>query len=94
MTTDFIRVLAMNDDNHSTHFIMEDGAEFSFHEFITKMAQPHEERYSVRKVFICDLPEEDKCVDAFDFVESGPYNAVWMDAFDMLWRMSTGRIYS
>ena len=39
-------------------------------------------------------PEEDKYVDAFDFVESGPYNTIWMNSFDMLWRMSTGRIFS
>ena len=56
MTTDFIRVLAMNDDNHRTHFVMEDGTDLSLHEFIFEMAQPHEERYSVRMVYICDLP--------------------------------------
>lgn len=92
--TDFIRVLAMNDDNHSTHFVTEDGEDFSLHKFITKMAQPHEERYSVRMIFICDLPEEDKYVDAFDFVESGPYNDIWVESFDLLWRMSSERIFS
>lgn len=90
---DFIRVLAMNDDNHATHFVTEDGADFSFHEFIVMMAWPHKERYSVRMVFICDLPEENKYVDAFDFVESGPYNDIWVKSFDLLWRMSTGRIF-
>ena len=94
MSNEFIRVLAMNDDNHSTHFVTEDGADFSLHEFISKMAQPHEENYSVRMIFICDLPEEDKYVDAFDFVESGPYNTIWMNSFDMLGRLSTGRIFS
>ena len=94
MSNEFIRVLAMNDDNHSIHFVTEDGANFSLHDFISKIAQPHKERYSVRMVFICDLPEENKYVEAFDFVESGPHNAVWMESFDLLWRMSTGRIFS
>ena len=84
----------MNDDNHSTYFVMEDGAEFSFHEFISKMAQPHEENYSVRMVYICDLPKEDNYVDAFEFIESGPYNNIWIESFDMLWRVSSGRIFS
>ena len=35
-----------------------------------------------------------KSYQEFDFVEGGPYNTVWTDTFDMLWRMSTGRIYS
>ena len=94
MNNNIVRVLAMNDDYHDTHFVMEDGADLNFHEFIIKMAQPHEEKYSVRMVYICDLPEEDKFVDAFDFIESGPYNDIWVESFDMLWRMSSGRIFS
>ena len=94
-----IRVLALNDDNHATSFVREDGVRYNdAQDFIKNcLAMPHIKEYNVRGIYICD-EFGDIDYDEFDAmfmcVEQGscdPYSFV--DSFDKLWEMSSERWY-
>ena len=98
-----IKVLALNDDNHGTCFAtygsyFSDAAQF----MQERLLRPHDERYEVRMVYLCDeFPDEvweaglDRsfdmvacCYDPEHLVETNPER--WNErraAFDFLWEV-------
>lgn len=95
-----IRVLALDDDNHSVMFATEYGVRYnSAAEFIKEcLALPHVEQYDVRGFAIIDPVDgilsdlEDDCIDdLFYFVEgvgAMEEDIPYLAAFNMLWNSS------
>ena len=94
-----LRVLALDDDNHSCMYVTEAGVTYeNACEFIKYLAQPHIEPVEVRGFAIIDpvgAPlkdlEDDVIDDLFYFVEgvgSMKEDIPFSAAFDMLWSSS------
>ena len=78
------RVLALNDDNHDTSFITEDGQYFSDYTGIIQfLAAPHLEDYRVRYVYLLNLPEDN--IEAFDI--RGATSEKFNESFNLLWAL-------
>ena len=74
-----VRVLALNDDNHSCMFSTPDTTYSNAKEFMDKcLLKPHTETYELRLIYICDQPEglsdmsEEEFNDAFCALEDDP----------------------
>lgn len=95
-----LRVLALDDDNHSCMYVTEMGATYeNACEFIKFLAQPHIEPIEVRGFAIIDPGkplmdlEDDVIDDLFYYVEGvgcseSVANIPYSKAFDMLWNSS------
>lgn len=92
-----IRVLALNDDNHETFFVREDGTRYhDAQDFIKNcLAMPHSTEYNIRGIYLCDEFEgiDDEELEAmFMCVEHGSYHEYsFVDSFDKLWIVSSER---
>lgn len=91
-----IRILGLDDDNHSPCFVGEDGTHFSgVKELIEMLAQRHENTYEVKMFAIVDdwsyqLQAYDECeVDhMFDFLEgisTIPTGMIFKEIFNLFW---------
>ena len=91
-----IRILGLDDDNHSPCFVGEDGTHFSgVKELIEMLAQRHENTYEVKMFAIVDdwsyqLQAYDECeVDhMFDFLEgisTIPAGMIFEEIFNLFW---------
>jgi hypothetical protein len=98
-----IRILGLDDDNHSPCFVGEDGTHFSgVKELVEMLAQRHENTYEVKMFAIVDewsdeLSAHDECeVDhMFDFLEdiaSAPEGMTFDELFNLFWN-SANRIW-
>ena len=84
------RVLALNDDNHDTSFITEDGQYFSdYTSIIQFLATPHLEDYHVRYVYLLNIPEDnDDATEAFDILDMrGATSEKFRESFNLLWAL-------
>lgn len=81
------KVLALNDDNHDTSFITEDGQYFSDYTGIIQfLATPHLEDYHVRYVYLLNIPEDnDEATEAFDI--RGATSEKFSESFNLLWAL-------
>ena len=81
------RVLALNDDNHDTSFITEDGQYFSDYTGIIQfLAAPHLEDYRVRYVYLLNIPEDNiDATEAFDI--RGATSEKFNESFNLLWAL-------
>ena len=81
------RVLALNDDNHDTSFITEDGQYFSDYTGIIQfLAAPHLEDYRVRYVYLLNIPEDNiDATEAFDI--RGANSEKFNESFNLLWAL-------
>lgn len=81
------RVLALNDDNHDTSFITEDGQYFSDYTGIIQfLATPHLEDYHVRYVYLLNIPEDNiEATEAFDIREAT--SEKFNESFNLLWAL-------
>ena len=81
------RVLALNDDNHDTSFITEDGQYFSDYAGIIQfLAAPHLEDYHVRYVYLLNIPEDNiEATEAFDI--RGATSEKFNESFNLLWAL-------
>lgn len=81
------RVLALNDDNHDTSFITEDGQYFSdYIGIIQFLAAPHLEDYRVRYVYLLNIPEDNiDATEAFDI--RGATSEKFNESFNLLWAL-------
>lgn len=81
------RVLALNDDNHDTSFITEDGQYFSDYTGIIQfLAAPHLEDYHVRYVYLLNIPEDNiEATEAFDI--RGGTSEKFNESFNLLWAL-------
>lgn len=81
------RVLALNDDNHDTSFITEDGQYFSDYTGIIQfLAAPHLEDYHVRYVYLLNIPEDNiEATEAFDI--RGATSEKFNESFNLLWAL-------
>ena len=91
-----IRILGLDDDNHSPMFVGEDGTYFSgVKELVEMLAQRHENTYEVKMFAIVDewsdeLCAHDECeVDhMFDFLEDiarAPEGMTFEQVFNLFW---------
>ena len=76
-----IKVIALNDDNHSPCFATKDTVYNNVRDFMNGcILKPHEEEYEVRGVYICEPLgklkeiEEETFIDAFSLLECKPSN--------------------
>lgn len=84
------RVLALNDDNHDTSFITEDGQYFSDYTGIIQfLATPHLEGYRVRYVYFPNIPEDNiEATEAFDILDMwGTTSEKFNESFNLLWAL-------
>lgn len=84
------RVLALNDDNHDTSFITEDGQYFSDYTGIIQfLATPHLEDYHVRYVYLLNIPEDNiEATEAFDILDiRGATSEKFNKSFNLLWAL-------
>lgn len=81
------RVLALNDDNHDTSFITEDGQYFSDYTGIIQfLATPHLEDYHVKYVYLLNIPEDNiEATEAFDIW--GATSEKFNESFNLLWTL-------
>lgn len=81
------RVLALNDDNHDTSFITEDGQYFSDYTGIIQfLATSHLEDYHVRYVYLLNIPEDNiEATEAFDI--RGATSEKFNESFNLLWAL-------
>ena len=80
------RVLALNDDNHDTSFITEDGQYFSDYAIIQFLATPHLEDYHVRYVYLLNIPKDN--IEAFDILDMwGTTSEKFNESFNLLWAL-------
>lgn len=81
------RVLALNDDNHDTSFITEDGQYFSdYIGIIQFLAAPHLEDYHIRYVYFLNIPEDSiEATEAFDI--RGATSEKFNESFNLLWTL-------
>lgn len=90
-----IRILALNDDNHDTSFVMDNGETFGYaRELIEFLMNPHAETYEIKGFCLVDYAgpatELDEClVDRlFSFLNGygkQPEGYTYAEAFDVLW---------
>ena len=94
-----IRVLALNDDNHETFFIREDGTRYDdTQDFIKNcLAMPHLTEYNIRGIYLCDKfkgIDDEEFEAMFMCIEQGSYREYsFVDSFDKLWTISSERWY-
>ena len=84
------RVLALNDDNHDTSFITEDGQYFpDYTDIIQFLAAPHLEDYHVRYVYFPNIPEDNiEATEAFDILDMwGTTSEKFNESFNLLWAL-------
>lgn len=83
------RVLALNDDNHDTSFITEDGQYFSDYTIIQFLATPHLEDYHVRYVYLLNIPKDNiEATEAFDILDMwGTTSEKFNESFNLLWAL-------
>lgn len=97
-----IRILGLDDDNHSLCFVGEDGTHFSGAKALVEMlAQPHDNAYEVKVFAIVDkwsdeLSAYDECKvdDMFDFLEdiaSAPEDMTFDEIFNLFWNSANRR---
>ena len=93
-----LRVLALNDDNHETFFVREDGTRYhDAQDFIKNcLTMPHSTEYNIRGIYLCDEFDgiDDEELEAmFMGVEDGSsYRGYsFVDSFDKLWTVSSER---
>ena len=74
-----IRVLALNDDNHSKSYVTSLGHWGDAADFMMKyLLQPHKATYEVREVYICEPQgalaemDEDEFMTLFDLLDTRP----------------------
>lgn len=81
------KVLALNDDNHDTSFITEDGQYFSDYTGIIQfLAVPHLEDYHIRYVYLLNIPEDNtEATEAFDI--RGATSEKFNESFNLLWTL-------
>ena len=91
-----IKVLALDDDNHSVSFVTEEGVNYSSAaEFMRDcLLQPHGTFYVVRMIALVEEYCEAFCED-FDKVQfgCGLITDAWEDAFERLWAVSKENFY-
>ena len=89
-----IKVLCMDDDNHTPSYILNINGELigcsNAKEFMDKyLLKPHNECCVVKSLYICDPPQELACMDEdkfntmFMLVESA--NSAYLDYFELFW---------
>lgn len=91
-----IKVLALDDDNHSVSFVTEEGVNYSSAaEFMRDcLLQPHGTFYTVRMIALveeyCEAVEEE-----FDKIQfgCGLMTDDWREAFERLWAVSQEDFY-
>ena len=91
-----IKVLALDDDNHSVSFVTEEGVNYSSAaEFMRDcLLQPHGTFYVVRMITL--IEEQYEAVEEeFDKIQfgCGLMTAEWRNAFDKLWELSQEDFY-
>ena len=93
-----IRVLALNDDNHATFFVREDGTRYyDAQDFIKNcLAMPHSTEYNIRGIYLCDEfdgIDDEELEGMFMCVEGGSSYREYsfVDSFDKLWTVSSER---
>ena len=93
-----IRVLALNDDNHVTFFVREDGTRYyDAQDFIKNcLAMPHSTEYNIRGIYLCDEfdgIDDEELEGMFMCVEGGSSYREYsfVDSFDKLWTVSSER---
>lgn len=91
-----IRILGLDDDNHSPCFVGEDGTQFSgVQELVGMLATPHQNTYEVKMFAIVDEWsdelsefEEEKVDHMFDFLEgisTQPEGMSFDQIFNIFW---------
>lgn len=94
-----VRILALNDDNHDTSFVMDNGETFGYaRNLIEFLMEPHSETYEIKGFALVDYEgpaaELDEClVDRlFSFLNGygkQPEGYTFEQAFDALWTSAT-----
>ncbi len=97
-----LRVLALDDDNHSCMFVTETGARYENSMVFMRdcLAKPHMETYHIRGFCIIDYSkplsdlEEDVVDDLFYFMEDigeAPEGITFEAAFNLMWNSGSER---
>lgn len=82
-----IKVLAMNDDNHDTFYLVQ-GKEYNSNSFIKFLAQPHSEVYEIHYIYICDPPQKYSNLSDEDWIEKFYAACIYKnpEVIDELWK--------